>query len=264
MAIISLFMLFSISDVVVVKKYYSTITKSQFRELTDEIKKTNVQKDKVVTYWSWLIPYFFDNESGIQVHPNTLEEYIIGLKNGSINKKSFWYLDGHFRPFNLTQEDQDFLNENFILHEKLEYYDSWANYYESKTESTTNKTGILNLKTFNAKNYDTDGNILLFENTILKTELIELEKGNYKLVINGNSLPDIPINNENAHLKIKINSNEIGEYNLSENKKTPEKIITFNQEESRKIRIQIIFDNDYSIGKKDRNLIIYSIKLEKL
>ncbi len=261
--LIGLFMLFSISDIIWVKKYYDTPIKSQFREVTNEIIVKNKNKQKVVTYWSWLLPYFF-KDTGIQVHPNTLEEYILGLRKGNIEKDSFWYLDGQYRPFNLNQEDQNYLEDNFILKEKIEKIDSWSYFYESKSQKPNLSQENFGLKNFKTNNFDAQGNILLFENTILKSEPIILEKGNYQFEIQANSLPNKPINGENAHIKIKVSGIEIGQISLSEKTENKKTSISFSQNETRNERLIIIFDNDFSNKEEDRNVIIYSVKLKKI
>lgn len=254
---------FSLTDLMVVKNYFNTATKTQFRELTNEIKQKNTDKVKVVAYWSWLFPYFFADEPQIAIEGKSLEDYVAGLKSGSIAPQSFWYADANSRTFNLTPEDQAYLDQHFYLKEKLVYIDAWANYYVSKSETKINLSDNLDLKIFKPVNFDGNGNMLFFENTNARSELISLEKGNYELVISGNSLPATPIKGENAHLKIKINGNEIAEFNLSEEVNKKDNNLAFSVSDNEKIRIQLIYDNDIFEDKKDRNVIIYSIKIQK-
>jgi 4-amino-4-deoxy-L-arabinose transferase-like glycosyltransferase len=262
--LIILFMVFSVSDIIWIKKYYQTPAKSQFREVTSQILNENTNKDKVVTYWSWLLPYFF-KDTGIAIRPNSLEEYVLALKNGSVSdEESFWYLDGQFRPFNLSQEDQNYLSENFILKQKIEKLDSWAYFYQSKNRKVAVSNSELSLKSFKTTDLDGQGNVMLFENTILKSDAIILEKGNYEFILEANSLPNIPINGENAHVRIKINGLEIGQLFLNEKLANKKNVLKFNQAETHKIRAMIIFDNDLKINEKDRNVVIYSIKLQKI
>lgn len=260
--VITCFILFSLIDVVVVKNYYNTMTKSQFRELTQEMTKRNPDKSKVVTYWSWLFPYFFENDKQIQIEGKSLEDYVIGMKSGAISQKAFWYADANSRPFTLSTDSQSYLDQNFILKEKLEYHDAWANYYVPKVEAKMNLKDNLDLNMFKPVNFDGNGNMVLFENTNARSEFISLEKGNYELIIKGNSLPAKPINGENAHLKFKLNGVEIANFNLSENTDTPEKILPFTNKDD-KVRFQLIYDNDVFEKGQDRNAIIYSIKLQK-
>ena len=266
--VITYLVLFSILDLFVVKKYYNTVTKSQYRELSEEIIKRNPDKSKLVVYWSWLFPYFFQNESQISIEGNSLDEYVNGMRSGSIINKSFWYADANSRPFQISPENQIYLDTNFNLKEKLEFYDAWANYYVSKNQTIEiKKSGIKNalaLEMFSPINLNEKGNLVLFENANLKTEPINLENGNYELIINANSLPENPVNGENAHFKIKINNNEIANYYLSENKNQQSKKFVFSSKNNESNTFEIIYDNDVFEDGKDRNAIIYSISIKKI
>ena len=266
--VISYMVLFSILDLFVVKKYYNSVTKSQYRELSEEIIKRNPDKSKLVVYWSWLFPYFFQNEPQIKIEGNSLDEYVNGMRSGAILNKSFWYADANSRPFEISPENQIYLDANFNLKEKLEYYDAWANYYVSKNQDFEVKKeelkNTLSLDMFSPVNLNEKGNLVLFENANLKTEPINLENGNYELLINANSLPEKPINGENAHFKIKINNNEIANYYLSENSNNQSKTIIFSSKNNEKSKFELIYDNDVFENGKDRNAIIYSISLKKL
>ena len=266
--VITYLVLFSILDLFVVKNYYNTVTKSQYRELSEEIIKRNPDKSKLVVYWSWLFPYFFQNDSQITIEGNSLDEYVNGMRSGSIINKSFWYADANSRPFQISPENQIYLDTNFILKEKLEYYDAWANYYVSKNQTIEiKKSGIKNaltLEMFSPINLNEKGNLVLYENANLKTEPINLDNGNYELIINANSLPENPVNGENAHFKIKINNNEIANYYLSENKNQQSKKFVFSSKNNESNTFEIIYDNDVFEDGKDRNAIIYSISIKKI
>jgi hypothetical protein len=266
--VITYLVLFSTLDLFVVKKYYNTVTKSQYRELSEEIIKRNPDKSKLVVYWSWLFPYFFQNESQITIEGNSLDDYVNGMRSGSIISKSFWYADANSRPFQISPENQIYLDTNFNLKEKLEFYDAWANYYVSKNQTIEVKKSsvknALTLEMFSPINLNEKGNLVLYENANLKTEPINLENGNYELIINANSLPENPVNGENAHFKIKINNNEIANYYLSENKNKQSKKIAFSSKNNESNTFELIYDNDVFESGKDRNAIIYSVSIKKL
>jgi uncharacterized membrane protein len=266
--VITYLVVFSILDLFVVKNYYNTVTKSQYRELSEEIIKRNPDKSKLVVFWSWIFPYFFQNESQIKIEGNSLDDYVNGMRSGSILNKSFWYADANSRPLQISPENQIYLDTNFILKEKLEYYDAWANYYVSKNQTIqVKKSGVKNALTldmFSPINLNEKGYLILFENANLKTEPINLDNGNYELIINANSLPENPVNGENAHFKIKINDNEIANYYLSENKNKQSKKIVFSSKNNENNSFEIIFDNDIFENGKDRNAVIYSISIKKM
>lgn len=132
--VLTVIVLFSIVDITIVKKYYSTVTKPQFREITTEIKKNNPNNHKVVSAYRWLFGYYFDKEIPIYAPDEyTLENYVEAMRNGSVVKESFWYMDGNFRPYVLGPNDEAFLNEHFVVQENyMGYYNTWAKHYIKK------------------------------------------------------------------------------------------------------------------------------------
>jgi len=263
MTILSLFIIFSFTDIFIVKDYYNKITKSQFRELTTTLKERSKGNTKVVAYWSWLLPYFFEDTPHIKVHGNTLEEYALLLKSDKMKPTPFWYVDGHSRPYSLTPESQAYLDANYVLKEKMEYFDCWANYYVPIDYKESMPENEIALNDFKTPNFDNYGNLMIFENSIVESELIQLDKGKFQIALDGQSLPNKPLKNENAHLRIKINNQEVADFYLSEKDSAPKNIFEFEQQASGKVKFQIQFDNDYSENNQDRNVMLKSFKIEK-
>ncbi|MBC7607433.1 MAG: glycosyltransferase family 39 protein [Burkholderiales bacterium] len=261
--VIIYFVLFSITDLFIVKKYYTTPAKTQLRELTNAIRDKNINNSKIVVFWGWIFPYFFQNEPQTKIEHKSFEEYISGMRSGAVKLDPFWYADANARPFMLSDEDQAYLNQNFYLKEKIELRDAWTNYYVPKVEPKLNISEDLDLRFFSPMTFNDKGNMMFFENVNTKSKFLSLELGNYDLIIKGNSLPATKLNGENAHFKVKINGIEIGQFNLSENPNNTINTIPFTHLKDEKIRIQIIYDNDAVINGVDRNAVIYAIKFQK-
>lgn len=256
-------LLLSLVDLFVVRDYYNKTTKTQYREVSDVILKSR-DSDQVVSSYGWLMSFFFKEDEGRTVEM-PLGAYVEAMRSKTIPMNSFWYMDGTSRPYTVTPEQEQFLNEHFTLSRSIERNDAWAKHYRAKVSVDTPNAGagILDLKTFKPYNPDANGNLMLFENGLVRSPLIKLEKGNYNIVISGNSLPEQPLNGENAHLKVKVNSAEVSDFYLSENKTTPEKVIPFTCTEDKKVRISLIFDNDKAENNIDRNGAIYSVRIDK-
>lgn len=260
--IIVVFFIFTVTDIVLVKDYYNKITKSQFGELTTIIKDRSKTETKVVTYWSWLMPYYFEETPNIKIHPNTLDEYVSSLRNGTLSKAPFWYLDGHSRPFAISQENQSFLNDNFKLKQKIERFDCWANYYVPNDYKEEFIKDNISVKDFKSQYIDNQGVLFIFENSTVESAFTELQKGKYKLIIEGLSLPQKPINNENAHIIIKLNDEAIANFFLSEKDNTSNEF-DFEVLETKKVKFKIQFDNDISVNNEDRNAAIKKFRIER-
>ena len=122
---------FSLVDIIVVHDYYNRVTKTQLREITNDIKAKNTEKADVVTYWSWIFKHFFENDPLTQIKEYTLDGYVDEMKIGNISNRSFWYIDANWRPYSVNDVTKAYLEQNFVLKEKLIYYDTWAHYYEA-------------------------------------------------------------------------------------------------------------------------------------
>jgi len=260
--LITVITVFALLDLFLIKDYYNVIYKTQYRELTVQMKHFNKNDIKVVSSFGWLMSYFFKG-TDTEIVEMTFSDYIEGLRSKKINMAPFWYMDGNARPYSVSEKDEKYLKDNFILKRKLEKYDTWANYYEPKFESSAYLGENLPLNDFKPANFDEKGNLLFFETGSSKSQIIMLKKGRYNFTINGNSMPDVPIEGENAHIKVIYAGNSIGDVYLSEKTDKRENIIPFECKADSKGKIEIQFDNDVSVDGKDRNMIIYSLKLTK-
>src|SRR5690606_5901595 len=98
-----------------------------------------------------------------------------------------------------------------------------------------------------------------FENSNVYSPVVSLDQGDYILRIGGKSLPEKPINGENAHFKVRIGNKEIGQFYMNTN----ENAIEFKADAPIKGRIFLTYDNDALIDGVDRNAMITKISLQK-
>lgn len=116
--------------------YYNKIAKTQFREVTEFIKKENKEKDDIVSNLNWYLTYFFNEKYKTHVVEAGLENYIQEMRNNPNKIKSFWYFGAFGTHFDITPESQAFLNEKFILVHSLDKFDCWTKHYVLKDEKT--------------------------------------------------------------------------------------------------------------------------------
>lgn len=260
--VVSYFVVFSVVDLFVVRKYYTAVSKTQFRELTDRIRKSNTKKAKIVTYWAWLFPHFYTDDPEIRVENATLDDYVLSMERGSASQVPFWYADANSRPYHVTPQTQSYLDKNFRQVKSLEVFDAWARYYTPINPQQGLPTE-LKLGMFNAQSFDPQGNLIFFSDGEISATPIMLESGNYELAIQGKSTPEKPINGENAHFVVKVNNKQIGQFNLSEKDNAPENVFRFVADGKSPVKVSIRFDNDYSADGLDRNAFIYAIAIRK-
>src|SRR5690606_23952806 len=122
--------------------------------------------------------------------------------------------------------------------------------------------GNMDLSLFGRATFDGSGNLMFFENSNVYSPVISLAQGDYNLKISGKSLPEKPLNGENAHFKVRIGNNEIGQFYMNTNEKI-ENVVPFKVDAPIKGRIFITYDNDALIDGVDRNAMITKISLQK-
>lgn len=259
-----LFAGYSLYYVIITKEYYTRIIKTEFDKLITEMVLKNKSLDhEIVSNWGWLFNFHIDKTKTNDFVSSPMEDYVTALRNNTLERKSFWYFDGNIRPFTLSFENQKYLEESFILEDDIvKYFDCWAKHYTYKKDvKAETKDSVLYLNEFLPFSGDGKGNLLMFINGVVKSKSIYLNKGEYELKITGNSLPARPINNENAHLLIKIDNQEIGNYFLSEKIKDNKKTLSFKIDQEKQVVVSLTFDNDLIANNYDRNVLISSLEI---
>jgi hypothetical protein len=141
--VLSLFFIFSINDIVIVKRYYTSVNKSQFREVSEYIIQNNTQKDPVVSSLGWYFPFFLNNEKVKNIIiEKSLDDYINEMAQDSTKRKSFWYTDGHNRPYKVIESTQKYLDDNFEIDYNIDLYDNWTKHYVLKGTKSTIVTDV--------------------------------------------------------------------------------------------------------------------------
>lgn len=247
-------------------KYYETITKTQFSQLSNEIIKKHNNQDKIYSAYGFVTNILFKNTSCYRkMREITFDDYLNSIRINPNQIESFWYFDGNFRPFSLTTVNQIFLEENYILSEKIEKKDCWARHYIPKNEKSKriNQTVLLTIEDF--ENIKIEGNMnYLFQNGTIKSKVLYLNKGTYELEIEAISYPKQPINNENAIIEVKVNDYKIWKGQVSNEEKIKPIINKIEINDNTPKIFSISYLNDIYENDKDRNLGIKNINLKRI
>ncbi len=136
MVFVCLFFVFSMTDLLIVRKYYTTVTKTQFRELTPLINSHDSGNEPIVTSLAWHFGYFLNNDKNRHtIIDANLDRFVGAMMADATKVKPFWYVDAHDRPYRVTAKTQQFLDAHFNLTDKLEKHDIWTRHYEPKEMS---------------------------------------------------------------------------------------------------------------------------------
>lgn len=118
-----LLFVFSLTDILIVKKYYTEPNKAQFRDVSNFIKDNSTKEEKVYTTLSWYFQYFIKNQKLIDKPINELFDEI---KSDTSKLYPFWYTNAHGNKFELSDENEQFIDKNFVVDKSYEGFDAWA------------------------------------------------------------------------------------------------------------------------------------------
>ena len=131
---LALLVLFMVFDLIVVKKFYNTPIKAQFREASDMVKFYNPNKDVVYTSLKYWYDYFLNNhgQKFEVVEKTNLTVLVKEMQSNPALLKSFWVVDGYQDIVKLSDADQQFLDSHFTLKEKYDGLGAIARHYIKK------------------------------------------------------------------------------------------------------------------------------------
>lgn len=177
---ISLFVIFSMTDIFVIKNYYNNAFKTQYRETTNFIKENKNNKGPVVTALGWYLPYFFrDEKNSREIIEKPLELYITEMMQDQSKVKAFWFLEAQGKKYELPEQMQQFVDTNFYIDNNYDGINIWAKHFVllkdvpttidiSKFKDLKDKNGdnfMFNLEVFeNINNTINAGGWAFFEN----------------------------------------------------------------------------------------------------
>ena len=229
---------FMFSNLVFAKEYYTKPIKTQFREATNFVKINNKNGEKVYTSLKYFFDYFFESETLFKIEEKqSLEVVFNEMQLDSTQIKSFWYVEAHSRPFNLSEKAKLFSEDKFFLDKSYDGLDAWVRHYMIKKDSfdVIEFKEDLNNKLVRAwfDQFEYDGNILVingwafiegFESKESKIEIILIKDNTATIIPTTNySRNDVTqfINNglnlDNSGYSVKTNLKNIakGQYKIA-------------------------------------------------
>ena len=169
--ILILFFIFSITDIVIIKKYYQTIVKAQFRESTNFIIQNNLDNTSVVSSLGWYMPYFLKNEKvNYKIIDKPLETYLNEMQQDSTKIKPFWYIDAFGREYNLSEKSQNFIDNNFYIKNNYDGFQAWTKHFIllKDVPKTLDISKFKDVQTYNGDGFMYNIEILEYNNNNVK------------------------------------------------------------------------------------------------
>jgi uncharacterized membrane protein len=261
--LITAFLLLSLTDIFIVKKFYTAIRKTQFRELTEYIVKDKKYQFPIVNErTSWQHQYYLD-------HYQYKGRVLVGKKEDivdSILSKSspayvipgFWIIGAHGNEAKLAEASKAALDTAYDLVKHNDFYDAWAQLYISK-HSMSDQLMIIGLDKF-PNNIATLGNeqFTAIWGGAITSLPIPFKAGRYTMDITSKGYPS---QNIFPHLKIYVNDKLIGDFFVSGD--LQEKDLDFEIKNQTNTLVRIEMDNDFADASGDRNAFISKIMISK-
>ncbi|MXN92575.1 phospholipid carrier-dependent glycosyltransferase [Flavobacterium sp. Sd200] len=132
--LVGCFILFSLSDLLLVKDYYNKVEKTQFREAANYIKENHNNTEKIYSYNSTYFSYYLKENEGHAVTQESMSHYVSGLINNGQKPESFWYTDVVRGNDALPSKSiSTFLDSLYIVDKSLELNDVFVKHYNSRS-----------------------------------------------------------------------------------------------------------------------------------
>jgi mannosyltransferase len=145
---------FSLTDIVIVKKYYSKVDKEQFREVSQFVIDNNSSQDPVVSTLGWYFPFFLDNDKVKTTIVNKpLETYVSEVIQDSTKFRPFWHVEIGNHELPLSDASRKFLETKFVKEHSTEVFRGRAVHYSSIPSKIT-EIDISKFKPLKARNGD--------------------------------------------------------------------------------------------------------------
>jgi len=261
--LITVFLLLSLTDIFVVKKFYTTIRKTQFRELTEYIVRDKRYQFPIVNErTSWQHQYYLDHyhyKGRVLVgKKEAIVDSILSKSSPAYDLQGFWIIGAHGNEAKLADASRAALDTAYDLLEDTAFYDAWAQLYISK-HSVSDQLRVIGMDKFpnNVATLDNQRYIVVWGSAVTSVP-IPIKAGHYnmEIVSKGSSSRNIF-----PHLKLYVNDQLIGEYFVTGN--LGKKDFDFEMKDQTNALIKIEMDNDFADATGDRNAFIRRIIISK-
>lgn len=271
------FVLFSLLDISCVKKYYTSVIKTQFREVTDFVMEHNADHYPVITSYDWQLKYYFkakhDSTTAlISRRKMAAVDSIVQLINTPDRVYGFWLVEGHWNNPPLTANELLNMGSCYTMvsrlsfeHLNTEYFDAWAELYMySRPDSNYQLITYTDFQ--NGANWDDNKVKPVWNGKPVIANPVHLKPGKYRLTLAGfgSDAKGTDGKIEFAILKMQANGVDVGEFLTKEFISNKE--FEFNVDQEKDVTFQFMLANDYTDPEtqKDRNGFINFLAIRRI
>ncbi len=129
-AVIVLYVVLSVSDLLFIRNYYFQPTKSQFREATNFVIAKNPKKHVVVSDLSLYLDYFLKNDKvNFELVGSSIDDYVVQMEQDSTKIQPFWFVNAHGKQYTPNDHTKAFIERHFFIEDNFQGWDAWAKHF---------------------------------------------------------------------------------------------------------------------------------------
>jgi uncharacterized membrane protein len=257
--LLAFFCVLSLTDLFFVKKYYASVSKTQFRELAAFISKQTFTLPVLSEKTAWHQGYYFRQNNYPYPVLDARNDFLMDSVLSEKKIPGFWIVDGHNaeKPSGSLNKK---LNGYSIALEK-EFYDAWAQLYIKKDSASSFR--LIDHTSFPGSQHfkmEQDTVVAIWEKLAVSDPL-RLKKGNYMILLNAKGQP---ASGEYPNVSVYLGDKLTGIFNLKEHFDEYPGYINLNEDSE--MQIKIVMNNDLVDAKtnEDRNAFIRSLLLVRI
>ena len=258
-SLLSLFVVLSLNHVLFVKKYYTEISKTQFREMTQWVVKENASNLPIINEQTgWQQGYYlrlFGSEAEVFTEKKEVAvDSILHKSSVKYDLEGFWIVGAHGSTMPDTSTFPG-LDTAYRLIEQKQFFDAWAQFYAAKNSRSGGYFKFLFTDFTDGEKLAGEKQVAIW-NGAIHAKPVMLKRGDYKIFIKANGTAAAQIF---PHLNIYLNDKKIADYFVTGT--LAEKEFTFELGDETNAVIRIEMDNDFTVPEKkeDRNAFVESI-----
>lgn len=260
--LLALFISLSLIHIFFVKKFYTEISKSQFREMTKYVISENSSSFPIlneVTYWhqGYYLKKFGSTAEILTGKKESVIDSILSARSPKYILEGFWIAGAHGdkKPDENALKN---LDTAYRLVKQHDFYDAWAMLFISRKEADK-KYAIIRYDQFHdGAPFPKEEFVAIWGGAIYSNRF-SLPRGKYRITVRAWGDPG---GGEFPHVNIYVNDIKAGDYFLTN--RPEEKSFTCEINGDTAV-VKIEMDNDFAEpGKGDRNVFVKNVLLEKM
>jgi mannosyltransferase len=243
------------------RKYYTAVSKTQFREMTAYVMQNNAGNYPILNErTNWHQGYYLKKHRSKAIvltgKKESIIDSIVTKSSARYDLNGFWIAGAHgdAKPEASVAAR---LDSGYILLKQKDFYDAWAQLYVAKSHAA-GKIHTIDYNGFDGGAVLADEKMVAIWSGSIESKPITLAKGKFIVTI---AVKGDPGGGQYPHLNIYIGGKKLADFFVTGNMENMQ--FVFENSSDDPVVIKIELDNDFAAaGQGDRNAFVGSILIE--